>query len=299
MFIQKQNKILLTRQILEKEIKDSIDFNSVTAILGPRQCGKTSIARMIANLFPQNTIFDLEDPADSELLNSDPKTVLAGIEGIIIIDEIQRIPALFPLLRVLADEVNSKRKFLILGCASPNLIRKSSESLAGRIGFVNLTGFRVDEVGTENMEKSWLRGGFPRSFLAPTENKSFTWRNDFVQTFLERDISQFGFNIPPVTLRRFWQMLVHYHGQVWSGAEFARAMGVSQPTVKRYLDILTGIYMVRQFQPWFENLKKRQEKSPKIYICDSGILHSLLALKDNLIINYVKVGASWEGFIME
>ena len=291
--------MLLNRQSFEKDIRDSIDFNPVTAILGPRQCGKTTIARMIANKFPESNIFDLEDPADYELLESNPKIVLTSIEGIIIIDEIQRIPALFQLLRVLADEPDSKRKFLILGSTSPDLIRNSSESLAGRIGFINLTEFRLDEVGKENIEKLWLRGGFPRSFLASSENQSFNWRKDFTQTFLERDISQFGFNIPPVTLRRFWQMLAHYHGQVWNGAEFARAMGVSEPTVKRYLDILTGTYMVRQIQPWFENLKKRQVKSPKIYIRDSGILHSLLALKNKLILSNVKVGASWEGFIIE
>ncbi|MCF6332138.1 MAG: ATP-binding protein [Draconibacterium sp.] len=293
------NTMLLSRQNFEKEIKDSIDFNPVTAILGPRQCGKTTIARIIANLFPQSNFFDLEDPVDYELLKSNPKIILTGIEGIIIIDEIQRISELFLLLRVLADEPNSKRKFLILSSASPDLIRQSSESLAGRIGFINLTGFRLDEVGKENIEKLWLRGGFPRSFLAPSESQSFNWRNNFTQTFLERDISQFGFNIPPVTLRRFWQMLAHYHGQVWKGAEFARAMGVSEPTVKRYLDILTGTYMVRQLRPWFENLKKRQVKAPKIYIRDSGILHSLLTLQGNSILNHVKVGASWEGFIVE
>lgn len=291
--------MLLSRQNFEKEIKDSIDFNPVTAILGPRQSGKTTIARIIANLFPQSNFFDLEDPVDYELLKSNPKIILTGIEGIIIIDEIQRISELFPLLRVLADEPNSKRKFLILGSVSPDLIRQWSESLAGRIGFINLTGFRLDEVGKENIEKLWLRGGFPRSFLALSESQSFNWRNNFTQTFLERDISQFGFNIPPVTLRRFWQMLAHYHGQVWSGAEFARAMGVSEPTVKRYLDILTGTYMVRQLRPWFENLKKRQVKAPKIYIRDSGILHSLLTLQGNSILNHVKVGASWEGFIVE
>jgi predicted AAA+ superfamily ATPase len=291
--------MLLTRQYFKNQITDSINYNPITAILGPRQCGKTTIARMISELFQEINFFDLEDPSDFELLKSNPKIVLQGTTGIIIIDEIQRIPEIFPLLRVLADESNSERKFLILGSASPDLIRKSSESLAGRIGFVNLTGFRLDEVGEKNIEKLWLRGGFPRSFLAPSDNQCFNWRIDFTQTFLERDISQFGFTIPPVTLRRFWQMLAHYHGQIWSGAEFARAMGVSEPTVKRYLDILTGTYMVRQLQPWFENLKKRQVKSPKIYIRDSGILHSLLTLRDNSILNHVKVGSSWEGFIIE
>jgi predicted AAA+ superfamily ATPase len=290
--------MLLNRPDFEVEVQESMDFNPVTSILGPRQCGKTTLARLVANSL-NSTLFDLEDPADYELLKTSPKTVLSQQDGLVIIDEIQRIPELFPLLRVLADKADSKNKYLILGSASPYLIQKSSESLAGRIGFVNLTGFRINEVGTENLEKLWLRGGFPKSFLASSEKQSLSWRNNFTQTFLERDISQLGINIPPVTLRRFWQMLAHYHGQVWNGAEFARAMGVSEPTVKRYLDILTGTFMVRQLQPWFENLKKRQVKAPKVYIRDSGILHSLLALPEKSIYTHVKVGASWEGFILE
>ena len=291
--------MLLIREIFKEEIKESISFNPVTAILGPRQCGKTTIARLIAEDFSQSTFFDLEDPADFELFKAAPKSLLTRYEGLIVIDEIQLIPGLFPLLRVLADEPNSKRKFLILGSASPELMQKSSESLAGRIGFINLTGFRLNEIGNDNLEKLWLRGGFPRSFLAKSEKQSFNWRSDFTRTFLERDIVQFGFSIPAITLRRFWQMLAHYHGQIWNAAEFARAMGVSEPTVKRYLDILTGTYMVRQLQPWHENLKKRQVKAPKIYIRDSGILHSLLTLQGDSIFSHVKVGASWEGFIIE
>jgi len=288
----------INRPQFEAEVKESLSYNPVTAILGPRQCGKTTLARTISETI-KSTLFDLEDPSDFELLKSSSKQIFSGLKGLIIIDEIQRLPELFPLLRVLADEVDSKRKYLILGSASPDLIRKSSESLAGRIGFVNLTGFRLNEVGTENLRNLWLRGGFPRSYLALNDSQSFTWRNDFIQTFLERDISLFGFNIPPVTLRRFWQMLAHYHGQVWNGAEFARAMGVSEPTVKRYLDILTGTYMIRQLQPWHENLKKRQVKAPKVYIRDSGILHALLSLPDSNILAHVKVGASWEGFVTE
>jgi predicted AAA+ superfamily ATPase len=288
----------INRPQFEAEVRESLSYNPVTAILGPRQCGKTTLARSISETI-KSTLFDLEDPADFELLKSNPKQIFYGLEGLVIIDEIQRLPELFPLLRVLADEANSKRKYLILGSASPDLIRNSSESLAGRIGFINLTGFRLNEVGTENLRNLWIRGGFPRSYLAQNENQSFTWRNDFIQTFLERDISMYGFNIPPVTLRRFWQMLAHYHGQVWNGAEFARAMGVSEPTVKRYLDILTGTYMIRQLQPWYENLKKRQVKAPKVYIRDSGILHTLLTLEDDKILTNVKVGASWEGFVIE
>jgi hypothetical protein len=288
----------INRPQFEAEVRESLSYNPVTAILGPRQCGKTTLARSISESI-NSSLFDLEDPADFELLKSNPKQIFNGLEGLVIIDEIQRLPELFPLLRVLADEANSKRKYLILGSASPDLIRNSSESLAGRIGFINLTGFRLNEVGTENLRNLWLRGGFPRSYLALNDDQSYKWRNDFIQTFLERDISMYGFNIPPVTLRRFWQMLAHYHGQVWNGAEFARAMGVSEPTVKRYLDILTGTYMIRQLQPWYENLKKRQVKAPKVYIRDSGILHTLLTLEDDKILTHVKVGASWEGFVTE
>jgi uncharacterized protein len=288
----------INRPQFEAEVRESLSYNPVTAILGPRQCGKTTLALSISETI-KSTLFDLEDPADFELLKSNPKQIFTGLEGLVIIDEIQRLPELFPLLRVLADEADSKRKYLILGSTSPDLIRNSSESLAGRIGFVNLTGFRLNEVGNENLRNLWLRGGFPRSYLALNDDQSYKWRNDFIQTFLERDISMYGFNIPPVTLRRFWQMLAHYHGQVWNGAEFARAMGVSEPTVKRYLDILTGTYMIRQLQPWYENLKKRQVKAPKVYIRDSGILHALLTLEDDKIITHVKVGASWEGFVIE
>jgi predicted AAA+ superfamily ATPase len=288
----------INRPQFEAEVRESLSYNPVTAILGPRQCGKTTLALSISETI-KSTLFDLEDPADFELLKSNPKQIFTGLEGLVIIDEIQRLPELFPLLRVLADEADSKRKYLILGSTSPDLIRNSSESLAGRIGFVHLTGFRLNEVGNENLRNLWLRGGFPRSYLALNDDQSYKWRNDFIQTFLERDISMYGFNIPPVTLRRFWQMLAHYHGQVWNGAEFARAMGVSEPTVKRYLDILTGTYMIRQLQPWYENLKKRQVKAPKVYIRDSGILHALLTLEDDKIITHVKVGASWEGFVIE
>jgi predicted AAA+ superfamily ATPase len=291
-------KMQINRPQFEAEVRESLGYNPVTAILGPRQCGKTTLARSISESI-KSTLFDLEDPADFELLKSNPKQIFSGLEGLVIIDEIQRLTELFPLLRVLADEADTKRKYLILGSASPDLIRNSSESLAGRIGYVHLTGFRLNEVSTENLLNLWLRGGFPRSYLAQNNSQSFIWRNDFIQTFLERDISMFGFNIPPVTLRRFWLMLAHYHGQVWNGAEFARAMGVSEPTVKRYLDILTGTFMIRQLQPWYENLKKRQVKAPKVYIRDSGILHTLLTLENDKIMTHVKVGVSWEGFVIE
>lgn len=288
----------ISRPRFIKEIESSISNNPVTAIMGPRQCGKTTLARAVARS-KESIIFDLEDPADYVLLSETPKIILQQQKGLVILDEIQRIPALFPLLRVLADESDAHRKFMILGSASPDLIQKSSESLAGRVGFVNLTGVSLDEVGVENLEKLWLRGGFPRSFLGTDEQISFSWRENFIQTFLERDISNYGFNIPSVTLRRFWLMLAHYHGQIWNGAEFARAMGVSEPTVKRYLDILTGAFMVRQLQPWHENLKKRQVKAPKVFIRDSGILHALLGIEGDGIYTHIKSGASWEGCMIE
>ena len=281
-----------------KEIETSIRNNPVTAIMGPRQCGKTTLARAIART-TESTIFDLEDPKDYDLLSETPKIVLQQQKGLVILDEVQRIPELFPLLRVLADEPDIHRKFMILGSASPDLVQKSSESLAGRVGFVNLTGFNLFEAGVDNLDRLWQRGGFPKAFLGTDEQQSFSWRESFIQTFLERDISNFGLNIPPVTLRRFWLMLAHYHGQIWNGAEFARAMGVSEPTVKRYLDILTGTYMIRQLQPWYENVKKRQVKAPRVYIRDSGILHALLGMEGNGILTNVKSGASWEGFIIE
>lgn len=288
----------LFRPEYEAEIRQSIAANPVTAILGPRQCGKTTIARKLGEEKP-STFFDLEDPDDFELLKNSAKQVLSQQTGLIVIDEIQRLPELFPFLRVLADQQVSDRKFLVLGSASPDLIRNSSESLAGRIGFVDLTGFRLDEVGIENLSSLWLRGGFPRSYLATNDQQSYQWRQDFIRTFLERDIALLGFNIPPQTMRRFWMMLAHYHGQIWKASEFARSLGVSEPTVKRYLDILSGAYMVRQVQPWYENLQKRQVKAPKIFIRDSGLLHALLSLQGSEIQTNMKLGASWEGFVVE
>ncbi len=288
----------LNRPAYEQEIIESIKNNPVTAILGPRQCGKTTLARKIASDL-LSVFIDLEDPTDFELLRTSPKQFLEQQTGLIIIDEIQVMPEIFNVLRVLADQSGSDRKFLILGSAAPDLIRNSSESLAGRIRFIDLTGFKLEETGSDTFQDLWLRGGFPRSYLASDIKQSFQWREDFIRTFLERDISMLGFNIPPHTMRKFWIMLAHYHGQIWKASEFARSLGVSEPTAKRYLDILSGTYMVRQLQPWFENLKKRQVKSPKIYIRDSGILHALLSLPDNQIINHVKLGASWEGFIIE
>lgn len=288
----------LNREAFEQQIRDSIQNNPITTILGPRQCGKTTIARKIAESYA-SVLIDLEDPADFELVSVSLKAFLEQQKGLVVIDEVQRMPELFPILRVLADQKKAGRKFLLLGSASPDLVKNTWESLAGRIGFIDLTGFKLEETGSENLQPLWLRGGFPRSYLAETDDLSFQWRADFIRTFLERDINLLGFNIPPATLRRFWVMLAHYHGQIWKGSEFARSMGVSEPTVKKYLDILSGTYLVRQIQPWHENLKKRQVKAPKIYIRDSGILHALLSLPNSEVQNHVKVGASWEGFVIE
>jgi hypothetical protein len=288
----------LLRPEYEAEIRQKLSANPIVAILGPRQCGKTTIAQKLRTETP-STFFDLEDPDDYELLKNSAKQILSQQIGLVVIDEVPRLPEIFPLLRVLADQKNADRKFLLLGSASPELMRNSSETLAGRIGFVDLNGFRLDEVGIENLSSLWLRGGFPRSYLAVDDQQSYQWRQDFIRTFLERDLSQLGFNLPSQTMRRFWIMLAHYHGQIWKASEFARSLGVSEPTVKSYLDILSGAYMIRQVQPWHENLQKRQVKAPKIFISDSGLLHALLSLAGNQIQMNPKLGASWEGFVIE
>jgi predicted AAA+ superfamily ATPase len=227
-------------------------------------------------------------------------TALTPLRGTIAIDEIQRRPDLFPVLRVLADRRPSRARFLILGSASPELLRQSSETLAGRIETVVLSGFGLDEVGGDAIDRHWRRGGFPPSWLARSERDSFMWRSQFVQTFLERDLPQFGITIPAPTLMRFWTMLAHYHGGIWNAAEAARSLGVAEPTARRYLDLLSGLFMARQLQPWHANLKKRQVKSPKVYLRDSGLLHALLGLSNGSeILSHPKVGASWEGYAIE
>lgn len=227
-------------------------------------------------------------------------TALRELEGLVVIDEIQRRAELFPILRVLADRKPLPARFLILGSASPDLLRQSSESLAGRVEVITMGGFDLAEVGSEASAKLWLRGGFPDSFTAANESDSFSWRKNFIQTFLERDLPQAGISIAPTALFRFWSMLAHYHGQVWNAAEPAKSLGVSQPTVRRYLDLLTGFFMVRQLAPWHANLKKRQVKSPKIYFRDSGLLHQILGIRSekDLLVS-PKCGASWEGYVIE
>jgi predicted AAA+ superfamily ATPase len=280
------------------QIETSFRIHPVTALLGPRQCGKTTLARFIAEQ-ELSTIFDLENPVDTQRL-SVPMQALKDLSGLVIIDEVQRKPELFELLRVLVDRPGQKARFLLLGSASPHLVKGVSESLAGRIGFVDLAGFQIWEVGLQYRDRLWIRGGLPKAFLADSDSDSSQWRENFIRTFLERDIPQLGITIAAETLRRFWTMVAHYHGQVWNAAEFARSLGTAENTARRYLDILAGAYMVRVLPPWFENLKKRQVKAPKVYIRDSGLLHSLLqVLNLSDLQGHPKIGASWEGIAIE
>lgn len=279
-------------------VRTALRRSRIVALVGPRQCGKTTLARCFVPSGAEN-YFDLEVPADLARL-SELSTTLSRLRGLVVIDEIQRRPELFPALRVLADRRPLPARFLILGSASPDLLRQSSETLAGRLETVHLEGFRLADLGAKTQGRHWLRGGFPIAFTARSETDSLTWRQQFIQTFLERDMPQLGVAIPSVALRRFWTMLAHYHGQTWNGAELARALAVSQMTVRRYLDLMTGVFMVRQLPPWFENLGKRQVRAPKVYIRDSGLLHALLGISDRRFLErHPKVGASWEGYAVE
>jgi predicted AAA+ superfamily ATPase len=280
------------------EIRAALGRSRVTALIGPRQAGKTTLAREIVPL-DSPAYFDLEDPRSLARL-AEPMTALAPLRGVVVIDEIQRRPDLFPILRVLADRRPLRARFLILGSASPDLLRQSSETLAGRVETVVLTGFGLDELGPGAFGRLWRRGGFPPAYLARSEQASYIWRRQFIHTCLERDLPQLGITIPAATLNRFWTMLAHYHGGIWNAAEAARSLGVSEPTARRYLDLLSGLFMVRPLHPWHENLKKRQVKAPKVYLRDSGLLHALLGLAgEREIQSHPKVGASWEGFAIE
>ncbi|MBI3792773.1 MAG: ATP-binding protein [Gemmatimonadetes bacterium] len=272
----------------------------VVALLGARQVGKTTLARQVgAGRRGPVTHFDLENDADRERL-AEPMLTLRPLRGLVIIDEVQQVPELFRSLRVLADEPGVSRRFLVLGSAAPALLRQTSESLAGRISYLELGGFSMADVAGRPLDRLWLRGGFPRSYLAPSARKSLEWREAFIRTFLERDLAQLGFSLSATALRRFWAMLAHYHAQTWNGAEIARAFAVSEPTVRRWLDVLTDTFMIRQLPPWFENISKRQVKSPRIYVRDSGLLHALLGVDDReALLSHPKVGASWEGFALE
>ena len=277
-------------------VEKSVERSPVTAILGPRQCGKTTLARSFGEPH-QAHYFDLESVVDQRRLQN-PELMLSSLDGVIIIDEIQYQPELFNLLRVLVDRPENKSRFVVLGSASPQLIKQSSDTLAGRVEFIELSGFDLSEI--DHLQNLWMRGGFPRSYLSKTEEDSIAWREGFIRTFLERDIPGLGISIAPGAMRRFWTMLAHYHGQTWNGSELGRSMGLSDKTVRSYLDILSATFMVRQLQPWYENIHKRQVKSPRIYFRDSGILHSLLGISDyHQLTGNPKLGASWEGFALE
>ena len=266
----------------------------VVTLLGARQVGKTTLARQLAAERSDTTWFDLEDPATAALLD-EPGLALRPLKGLVVLDEIQRVPEIFPLLRVLADRPGTPARFLVLGSASPELLRQTSETLAGRVAFHHLDGFDITEV--DDLDRLWLRGGLPRSYVATSEPASARWRQSFVETFLSRDVAAVTSSMAPATMRRFWTMLAHWHGQTWNGAEFGRAFGVSHTTVRRHLDLLTSLFVVRQLQPWFENIAKRQVRAPKVYVADTGILHTLLGLKSrDDVLSHPKVGASWEGF---
>jgi hypothetical protein len=262
--------------------------------------GKTTLAKQIMKAQTANTtLFDLERRSDVARL-ADPELALGQLRGLVVLDEIQRRPDLFPTLRVLCDRARNPARFLVLGSASPELLRKSSESLAGRISYHELPGLTLDEVGIDKLDRVWLRGSFPRSYLTRTLRESVEWREDFIRTFLERDVPQLGIVIPTHTLERFWSMLAHYHGQVWNSSEFARSFAVSHHTTRRYLDALQSVFMVRVLKPWTANLRKRQVKAPKIYLRDSGILHNFLGVSTrNELDRHPKLGASWEGFLLE
>ena len=289
---------MIRRSSILSALNNALARSRVVVLVGPRQSGKTTLAR---ELLEEDSVnyFDLEDPASLGRLD-EPMTALRPLNGLVVIDEIQRRPDLFPVLRVLADRKGTPARFLILGSASGNLMRQTSESLAGRMERVVIGGFSLSELGSEAEQKLWLRGGLPLSFLAESDLNSIEWRKNFIQTLLERDFPQWGVRVAATALQRFWTMVAHYHGQIWNSAEPARALGVSESTIRRYLDLLTDAFMIRQLQPYHANLRKRQVKSPKIFVRDSGLLHQLLGIDSmKSLYSHPKVGASWEGFVIE
>jgi len=289
---------MIPRHAIVTALETALERSPVVVLSGPRQCGKTTLARELLRADSVN-YFDLEDPASLARLD-EPMTALRPLEGLVVIDEVQRRPDLFPILRVLADRRPSPAHFLILGSASGDLLRQTSESLAGRSERITIGGFSLDEVEASGLQDLWRRGGFPLSYLAATETDSLSWRSEFIQALLERDLPQWGVRVPATALRRFWTILAHYHGQTWNAADPARTLGVSESTVRRYLDLLTDAFMVRQLQPWHANLRKRQVKAPKVYVRDSGLLHQLLGIDTaKALMSHPKLGASWEGFAIE
>ena len=289
---------MIPRQASLQQLRTALDRSPVVVLVGPRQCGKTTLARELIDVDSVN-YFDLEDPASLARLD-EPMTALDPLKGLVVIDEVQRRPDLFPVLRVLADRAETGVRFLVLGSASGDLLRQTSESLAGRMERVALSGFSLAELGADREQQLWLRGGFPPSVLAASLADSVAWRARFILTLLERDFPQWGVRVPAEALRRFWAVLAHYHGQTWNAAEPARALGVSESTTRRHLDLLTDAFMVRQLIPFHANLRKRQVKSPKIYVRDSGLLHQLLGIQsEKELLTHPKVGVSWEGFVLE
>jgi len=289
--------MIVERRGYYQQVQASLASFRVTALLGPRQCGKTTLARAFAG--PPDACFDLEDPLDLARLEA-PRQTLGALTGLVVIDEIQRRPDLFPLLRVLADREGTPARFLILGSASLDLVKGVSESLAGRVGFVDLSGFDGTEVGFDRLDALWLRGGFPESFLSDSNEASLRWRQQFIRTFLTRDIPQLGITIPSEQLYRFWLMIAHYHGQSWNASEIAGSLGINYKTAQHYLDILTGSFMIRSLPTWTENVGKRVRKAPKIYLRDSGVFHALQRIHSMQDLQaHPKLGASWEGLALE
>jgi predicted AAA+ superfamily ATPase len=289
---------MINRPFYLERLTTAMGRSPITALLGPRQAGKTTLARLLAESRPV-TFFDLESQPDVRRLQN-PELALSSLNGLVVIDEIQVMPELFAALRVLVDRPGNRARFLILGSASPDIVRNVSETLAGRVEFIELAPFNLSEVNPERWRDLWVRGGFPRAFLAASDEDSVAWRESFIHTFLERDIPQLGFTIPPSAMRRFWTMLAHYHAQTWNASELGRAMGLTDKTVRSYLDLLTGAYLVRQLQPWYANIRKRQVRAPKVYLRDTGLLHTLLGLGDwEGLLAHPRAGASWEGFAIE
>ena len=289
---------MIDRKKYRNRIQKALSRNPIVGLLGARQVGKTTLAREFVDKDSIN-YFDLEDPVVADLMQN-PMTALQSLEGLIVIDEAQRQPNIFPVLRVLADRENNPAQFLILGSASPALSRQASESLAGRIEIIQMSGFSLSETGSENLNKLWLRGGFPRSYLAQSDENSNQWRKEFIRTFLERDLAGLGFGMSPVTMRRFWAMVAHYNGQILNYTEIASSLGVAPNTVRNYVDILEQTFMLRQLQPWFTNVKKRIVKRPKLYFRDIGLFHTLINIETQQhLMRHPKLGASWESFALE
>jgi predicted AAA+ superfamily ATPase len=286
------------RPDLLARVNKALARSPIVMLLGPRQCGKTTLARqLVGERSP--TYFDLERQAVANAMQ-DPELILDGLKGLVVLDEAQRVPHLFPHLRVLADRTRNPAKFLVLGSASPELARQAAESLAGRVEIIEVRGFDLGEVQPTEMERLWLRGSFPRSFLARSAEESMAWRENFISTFLERDLGNMGFGASAVAMRRFWQMLSHYHGQIWNAAQMSNSLGISAGSARNYLDALEQTFMVRRLQPWFINSSKRLVKSPKIYVRDPGLLHALVGISSmKQLWTHPQLGASWEGFAIE